>query len=116
MESENLENIDLEYYNKEGEFLNEFYRLEDFLNCKETKQILEEEHYNNFEKNVEPKLINFLKYFKEYYNETSLFKETKGHAEGEFVALIYNNLNKNYDLNIFYENPELAQSLLKLDK
>ncbi len=57
------ENIDLEYYNKEGEFLNEFYRLEDFLNCKETKQILEEEHYNNFEKNMEPKLIKFLKYF-----------------------------------------------------
>jgi len=116
MENENLENIDLEYYNKEGEFLNEFYKLEHFLNCKQTKEILEKEYYNNFVKNMEPELIDFLKYFKEYYKETSLFKETKGNAEGEFVALIYNNLNKNYDLNIFYENPELAQPLIELDK
>lgn len=116
MTSENLENVDFEYYNKEGEFLDEFYKLEDFLRCKETKEILDKEHYISFVKNMEPELIDFLKYFKEYYKETTLFKDTKGHAEGEFVALIYNNLNKNYDLNIFYENPELAKPLIELDK
>ena len=119
MEVDNLDNYDVEYYNKEGEFLNEFYNLKDFLACPETMTILEEEHYNNYEKNTEPILKDFLNYFqmKHIENGTSIFSRCDfGKASGELVAMIYNHLNKQYDLTIFYNNPELAQPLLELEK
>jgi len=119
MTNENLENVDLEYYDKIGEFLNEFYSLNDFLACPETKIILKEQHKNNFNNVIEPILVDFFNYFKNRQNEIGtniLKKNNSGSDLGEFIGIIYNNLNKKYDLTIFYENPELAKPLLEMDK
>ena len=44
--------------------------LEDFLNCQDTKQILINEHYNNFEKVLKPQLENlYEKYNFMYRND-----------------------------------------------
>jgi len=117
--NENIDNIDLEHYSKEGEFLEEYYKLNDFLACKETNQLLEYEHYNNYENQIEPQIIELYEFFKKNLDNNGIRifnKDNGGSAIGELVSLIYNNLNKNYDLTLFYQNPELAQSLLEMDK
>ena len=105
----------LEIYNKQGEFLQEFYKLNDFLSNKETYSILEQDRIDRFEKNIEPKITEkFLETFKNE-NETlsSMYINNLGAASGEFVALLFRHLRKDYDLDVFYKNPELAQPLLE---
>lgn len=117
--NENLDNIDLEHYSKEGEFLEEYFKLKDFLACNETKKILEADHYNKYENQIEPEIINLYNFFKKNLDNNGiniLKKDNGGSACGELISIIYNNLDKNYDLTLFYQNPELAQSLLEMDK
>jgi hypothetical protein len=35
---------------------------------------------------------------------------------GELISIVYNNLKKKYNLDIFYNNPELATPLIEMDK
>jgi hypothetical protein len=112
------EHEDLEIYNKQGEFLQEFYKLNDFLSNEQTYSILEQDRIDRFEKNLEPKITEkFLETFK-HENETlsSMYINNLGAASGEFVAIIFQHLRKDYDLEVFYNNPELAQSLLECEK
>lgn len=112
------EQVDLEIYSKQGEFLQEFYKLDDFLFNKETYSILEQDRIDRFEKDVEPKIKEkFLEAFKKE-NETlsSMSIKNLGAASGEFVGILFQHLRKEYDLDIFYNNPELAQPLLECEK
>lgn len=112
------EHEDLEIYNKQGEFLQEFYKLNDFLSNEQTYSILEQERIDTFEKNLEPKITEkFLETFK-HENETlsSMSIKNLAAASGEFTAIVFQHLTKKYDLELFYNNPELAQPLLECEK
>ncbi len=88
--------------------------LEDFLNCQDTKQILINEHYNNFEKNLKPQLENLYEKYNFMYRNDKLFGKDWDNEEGNsFANLIYNYISVKYDLELFYECPALAIELLE---
>ena len=88
--------------------------LEDFLNCKDTKQILISEHYNNFEKVLKPQLENLYQKYNFLYRNDKLFGKDWNNEEGNtFANLIYNYISVKYDLELFYECPALAIELLE---
>ena len=112
------ENEDLEIYSKEGEFLHGFYKLNDFLSNEQTYSVLEQDRIDRFEENLEPKITEkFLEIFK-HENETlsSMSIKNLGAASGEFTSILFQHLKKDYDLEVFYNNPELAQPLLECEK
>lgn len=112
------EHEDLEIYNKQGEFLQEFYKLNDFLSNEQTYSILEQDRIDRFEQNLEPKIIEkFLQTFKHENNSlSSMSIKNLAAASGEFTAILFQHLKKDYDLEVFYNNPELAQPLLECEK
>ena len=88
--------------------------LEDFLNCEDTKQILINEHYNNFEKKLKPQLENLYEKYNFMYRNDKLFGKDWDNEEGNsFANLIYNYISVKYDLELFYECPALAIELLE---
>lgn len=117
---EELDNMeDLEFFSEQGEYLMTMYNLDDFLRCNATNKILQEEHNYSFEKYMEPKILNFYNIMKNetFIKNSNLFKKDKGgNASGELVSIIFNNLKKKYDLDIFYKNPELASPLIEMEK
>ena len=88
---------------------------EDFLNNKETKEILDIEEYTYFDQYVKPKLIRlFENYAKTYNDKYFLYNDLNGTKNSDiFSEIIYNEISRKYNLNLFYENPELAKSLFK---
>ena len=88
--------------------------LDDFLACESTKNILIEEHYNNFERYLEKRLINIYETFnKQYQDVHCLFKNDLDAIDSHaFASMIYSFISVNYDLELFYECPELAKDLL----
>lgn len=113
----NMENV--EYFSEQGEYLMTMYNLEDFLRCNATKRILDEEHEYNFNKYMEPLLAEFYNKMKNelFIKGSNLFKKDKGgDVAGELISIVYNNLKKKYNLDIFYNNPELATPLIEMDK
>ena len=89
--------------------------LEDFLNNKETRGILDQESYNDFERYLKPKLVAlFEKYASRYSCKDFLKNDPEGTKNSDlFSEIIYDNMSKNYDKTIFYDCPSLAKSLFK---
>lgn len=88
--------------------------LDDFIACEKTRNILIDEHYNKLEYYLEEKLINIYEsYNKQYQDASCLFKHDlyaiDSHA---FASMIYNFISIKYDLELFYECPQLAKDLL----
>ena len=88
--------------------------VEEFLENKKTREILEEEHFFKYEIELEKKIENI---FDDFYNE---FNSNKFLSSREakycglaFSSLVYNHIDKNYDIAIFRDCPELANSIIK---
>ena len=89
--------------------------LEDFLNNKETREILEQDCYNDFDRYLKPKLLRlFEKYASRYSCKDFLKNDPEGTKNSDiFSEMIYDNISRNYDKTIFHDCPSLAKSLLK---
>ena len=89
--------------------------LEDFLNNEETREILEQECYNDFDKYLKQKLVSlFEKYSSRYSCKDFLKNDPTGRKNSDiFSEMVYDNISRNYDKTIFYDCPSLAKSLLK---
>lgn len=101
------------YYSEKGEKLKIFYTLDDFLNNPYTKNILVDEWDNLFRINIEEPILNLNEDEKlEQENlGTNLFRKDRGgQFEGELIGEIYNYVKPKYDLEIFFNNPELAKN------
>lgn len=110
-----LEEEDLiEYYEESGDYLKQLYTLEDFLRCEETRQLLLNEHTNNFYAEFSPKVIAFFTNLVKIEQEetTSMFTKDKSKAMGELMNLLFKHIAPKYDLTLFYKNPHLANPLL----
>lgn len=89
--------------------------LEDFLNNEKTKNIILEEHQYNFDKNLKPKIEYLYKNYNTSFRDEELFSSDWDNKLAEsFSHLVSNFISLKPDLNIFYENPELANDLIKL--
>ena len=109
------EEQDVTFFSRSGEYLEDVFTLNDFLHEPTTKDILENDRRQQFVEHVEPKIIKFHKEIKNVMCEhTSLFHlDNRNTAINEITNLIYKNITKKYNLEIFYENPRLASVLLK---
>tara|TARA_B100001063_G_C16758326_1_gene554437 strand:+ start:908 stop:1237 length:330 start_codon:yes stop_codon:yes gene_type:complete len=88
--------------------------LQDFLNCHETKEILESENYYDFELIIKPALERlFQKYAKNFNCDFFLKNDPDGKKNSDiFSEIIFDNMSDKFDLNIFYDCPILAKKLL----
>lgn len=98
-----------------SEILKQNYKLEHFLECEVTRNILEQDSWDTFEYNCLDVIDEF------YQNEREEFRDALSTLFyydicGDFVChlkeIIMNNVTLNYDLEIFYDNPNLAKPLL----
>ncbi len=107
----------LNKHERKVKILKEEYEMDDYLNNEETMSIMTFEHYNKYVDNV-GMLIE--KYVKDYVKDNMIMGYLDNGGEklvGEIMEMVYRYINKEYDLWIFYECPELATSLiLKGDK
>lgn len=90
------------------------FTIEDFLENKKTREILKDEHLFKYEIEMEKKME---KIFDDFYNEFSsdvlLHTNDAKYSALSFSNLVYNNIKKNYDITIFHDCPELANSIIK---
>ena len=89
--------------------------LEDFLNNENTKNILLEDNQYNFDKILKHKIEYLYKKYNTGFRDNNLFgKDWNNQSAESFSHLISNFISLKPNLNIFYENPELASDLFKL--
>ena len=106
-------NVDFSYYSKKGEYLEDLFTLRDFLNNSTTRKILEDNQCENIEKNVIPKIKKIYDIFKEQNKDTRiLHRDTRSIFFNELIVIINRHITNKYNLEIFYENPDLADDLL----
>tara|TARA_Y100000741_G_C18255001_1_gene558635 strand:+ start:407 stop:775 length:369 start_codon:yes stop_codon:yes gene_type:complete len=105
---------DITYFSAAGEYLEDLFKLSDFLSEPTTRVILENNHNQLFEEHIEPniKKIYELKKTEISENTRMLHRDNRGLFLTDLLKIIYNNVNKKYDLEIFYNNPELARHLV----
>ena len=104
---------DYMYYTERGEKLKILYKLEDFLENPSTNEILLNEWDETFRKTIEEPIIELVDDEKKEQENigTLLFRNDRGgQFIGELIGEIKNYVKPNYDLEIFYNNPELAKN------
>tara|TARA_B100000927_G_scaffold260937_1_gene230831 strand:- start:135 stop:479 length:345 start_codon:yes stop_codon:yes gene_type:complete len=88
--------------------------LEHFINCKNTNDILIENHQVEYESFIKTKIEELYKKYNTAFRDIKLFGKDWDNEQAEsFSHLVYNFISVKYDLNIFYENPYLAIDLIK---
>jgi hypothetical protein len=95
--------------------LKEKFTEDDFLACNKTRVILEEEHMSSFELNCVPKITDLYNYYRENMQglcATPLYYDVHNEFTSHLKAIVYKNIVKKYDLNIFYNNTNLAKPLI----
>lgn len=104
---------DYMYYSERGEKLKILYTLQDFLENHTTYVILTNEWNNTFRKTIEEPIIELVDNEKEEQENmgTVLFRKDRGgEFIGDLIVELYNYVKPNYDLEIFFNNPELANN------
>ena len=105
-----------EEYSEMGIFLKNNFTIEDFLNYKDTREILDRNARWDFEKNLDEILENFYKGEVDYsqHDLSTVFSLEKNYSKlGYLQAIVYNNIKPKYDLDMFYLQPILAKSMVE---
>ena len=122
MDTENNKNIIIDDEEESSEmntlvnFLKDNYTLQDFLNFKETRDILELHRRQKFDMNCSPLLEEFYISEVDYWTNSisPLFINENNHRNiGCFIETVYSALKPEYDLTIFYDEPSLARSMVE---
>jgi hypothetical protein len=105
---------DITYFNAAGEYLEDLFKLSDFLTEPTTRVILDDNHNKLFEEQIEPNIKKIYDFKKIEINENTriLHRDNRGLFLTDLLKIIYNNVNKKYDLDIFYNSPHLARELV----
>ena len=89
--------------------------LEDFINCKNTNDILIENHQLEYEYLIKTKIEDLYKNYNTAFRDIKLFGKDWDNEQAEsFSHLVYNFISVKYDLNIFLKNPNFAIDLIRL--
>ena len=114
-DEEDVEQYDVDGCSEEARALKARFSLKDFLSCYETREILEDAFCKKFEEKIEQKLCNFYERVRDDHRKqcTGMLAHDRGGIGcGEFVNIVWDHLEKDYDLEVFYDDPELATPLL----
>ena len=94
-------------------FLKDVFTLDNFLECEKTKYLLEQEWEYEFNY-IEENLYNFYKKEVDYCNENKEpFFSNKLCNFNKLLNIINKYIEPNYNIDIFYENTELANPLIE---
>jgi len=114
-QQENYAESDAESDTEIIEMLKKKFKLEDYLKCAKTREILEERWWWKFCKQCEKQLWNF-------YEEEQIEQNAKASSilhydkynsyAGHLSAIVFKYIEPQYDLQIFYDFPHLAQPLI----
>jgi len=96
--------------------IEELFDLEDIINNDETYNVLTQDHYDQYLRNVEDDIHFCYKNFKnnnicKYFLNNDEF----GHDSMCLVSLIYKHIHKEYKADLFYDNLELAEPLFNTE-
>ena len=114
-EEERAERYDVDEYSELGQALKDRFSLKDFLSCYETRQILEDVFRERFEEKLEQALCGLYERVRKDHIEQAtgiLANDRGGIGCGQFINLVWDGIEKDYDLKVFYDEPELATPLL----
>ena len=88
--------------------------LEEFLACKDTREILQNEAYWKFERKTKYKLAKIYEEFNNAFGNDVIFKKDWNNEFGDLIAdIVYEHTADNFDLTIFHQCPELAAPVFK---
>ena len=88
--------------------------LEVFTNCKNTNDILIENHQLEYEYLIKTKVEDLYKNYNTAFRDIKLFGKDWDNEQAESLShLVYNFISIKYYLNIFFENPSLAIDLIR---
>ena len=115
MNNEINENDDFIFYNIDGEKLKVLYKLEDFLNHPQTRDILIKDWEDDFRENIEENILQMTQHNKQSQETqgTPFFKNDKGgEFDRELIKLLFNHVKPKFNLEYFYNNPEQAKCIM----
>lgn len=119
IEYHDVEHDDHQYVDPDAEaaeMLKKKFTLNDYLECPETREILEEQWFQTFSKQCEKRVWGFYEREQKEQQASSssiLFYDKYGSYAGHLSALIFPYIEPQYDLQIFYDFPYLAQPLIE---
>tara|TARA_X000000368_G_scaffold367779_1_gene315343 strand:+ start:50 stop:409 length:360 start_codon:yes stop_codon:yes gene_type:complete len=94
------------------EILRRDFSINDFLEDEYTRNILEKDFLNKVNK-IDDDIIDYYKDFISYNMDSlMLSKDGKGKQYDKLLKIIYNNISKDYDIQILYNNPTMLNHLL----
>lgn len=105
--------MSLKIYDKENNEINmrdvvkENYNLDDLLMIKETKNILENDSYFNFERIYGNKIKKIYEYYSDTYENYNFLDNDKS-GYYELMDTIYSHMEKEYDINLIYDDDILV--------
>jgi len=95
------------------EILKRDFSIDDFLKDEYCREILEEDFFKRVN-NIDDDIINYYKLFVLYNNDnTMLGKDINGYKYSKLLKIIYENISKDYNIEIFYKNPSMINHLLE---
>lgn len=103
-------------YSNLGNQIKQTFNQSDFLNNIKTRTILDDEFRKTFYNLVQDKLFSFYEElrFKENDLASGIFRyDNGGEGFANLMEIIFNNIVKQYDFEIFYLNPDLATPILE---
>ena len=113
----NVEDDEDDKYNIKVEFLKKNFKLDDYLQCYTTKKILENEHYLKYTYNCENEILEFheneAKMCNDVLSTILYYDSNNGKYSGMLTKLVYSYIEPEYNLDIFFDNPELADTMLE---
>lgn len=116
IKEEDIENMsEYELVEYKQRLVKEIFTENDFLNCTETREILENGFLWNYQKNMEPLLNNFYlnKRKKMYDNGATIFYyDTHADFFSELNGIVFRNIKKEFDFSVFQNNPSFANPLI----
>jgi hypothetical protein len=102
---------------KDNRTLEEIVRdvsVEEFLECKETKEILVNEAYWKFESNTKYKLSKIYTDYNEIFGNKVIFSKDWKNEYGDLIAdIVYDHTADKFDFSIFHMCPGLAAPVFK---
>ena len=110
------ENEEDEKVIRDRQILKECFKLKDFLDYPQTRDILENEFMWGYEKNCESKLESFWEQQVNLCRNTgaTLFdNEVELSHIGTFLGTVRSYVKPQFDLEIFYDTPSLASTMVK---
>jgi len=95
------------------------FSLFHFLNFEPTKKLIENDYIQKYLDTAGKEISNFytdLHYYNQLEYSTIFRFDNNKIAAAELSSIVFNNIKKEYNLDIFEDNPSLANSLIEHEK